>query len=70
MRPYFIEQRLKLRNPILQRTASYGHMERIPETVINFMLQRINKKQLEAELFIWEKLDFVDGSERAFGLKA
>jgi S-adenosylmethionine synthetase len=33
MRPYFIEQRLKLRNPILQRTAAYGHMGRTPETV-------------------------------------
>jgi S-adenosylmethionine synthetase len=33
MRPYFIEQRLKLRNPIYSETAAYGHMGRKPETV-------------------------------------
>ena len=33
MRPYFIEQRLKLRNPIYSETAAYGHMGRTPETV-------------------------------------
>ena len=30
MRPYFIEQRLKLRNPIYSETAAYGHMGRKP----------------------------------------
>src|SRR4051794_30210207 len=33
MRPYFIEQRLKLRNPIYSETAAYGHMGRQPEIV-------------------------------------
>ena len=31
MRPYAIETRLKLRNPIYQETAAYGHMGRTPE---------------------------------------
>jgi S-adenosylmethionine synthetase len=31
MRPYFIEQRLKLRNPIYSETAAYGHMGRKSE---------------------------------------
>jgi S-adenosylmethionine synthetase len=39
MRPYFIEQRLKLRNPIYSETAAYGHMGRMPETVTKFQLQ-------------------------------
>ncbi|HKR06931.1 MAG TPA: methionine adenosyltransferase, partial [Bacteroidia bacterium] len=33
MRPYFIESRLKLRNPIYSETAAYGHMGRKSETV-------------------------------------
>jgi S-adenosylmethionine synthetase len=39
MRPYFIEQRLKLRNPIYSETAAYGHMGRTPETLLNISAQ-------------------------------
>ncbi len=57
MRPYAIEQRLKLRNPIYEETASYGHFGREPQTVTKRF--DIDGKQIErtVELFTWEKLD-------------
>jgi len=70
MRPYFIEQRLKLRNPIYSETAAYGHMGRKPEVVTKEFAQpggkTISKK---VELFTWEKLDYVPKVKKAFGLK-
>ena len=61
MRPYFIEKRLKLRNPIYTETAAYGHMGRKPESVIKtFNSPSGESKTLQVELFTWEKLDFVD----------
>ena len=69
MRPYFIEQRLKLRNPIYSETAAYGHMGRKPETVTKtFNAPGGLTKTVEVELFTWEKLDFVDTVKTAFGL--
>lgn len=69
MRPYFIEQRLKLRNPIYSETAAYGHMGRTPETVTKtFQLPNGAPKTVTVELFTWEKLDFVDKVKSAFGL--
>lgn len=69
MRPYFIEQRLKLRNPIYSETAAYGHMGRKPETVTKvFTAPNGEKKTLEVELFTWEKLDYVEKVKEAFGL--
>jgi S-adenosylmethionine synthetase len=69
MRPYFIEQRLKLRNPIYSETAAYGHMGRTPETVSKtFQLPNGKPKTVTVELFTWEKLDFVDNVKSAFGL--
>jgi S-adenosylmethionine synthetase len=69
MRPYFIEQRLKLRNPIYSETAAYGHMGRTPETVTKtFSAPGGNDKTVTVELFTWEKLDFVDQVKLAFGL--
>ncbi|MEY4384556.1 MAG: Methionine adenosyltransferase [Bacteroidota bacterium] len=69
MRPYFIEQRLKLRNPIYSETAAYGHMGRKNEIVKKEFLgpngQKVTK---EVELFTWEKLDYVDQVTKAFGL--
>lgn len=60
MRPYFIEQRLKLRNPIYQETASYGHMGRVNEVVSKtFKLPNGPSKTVKVELFTWENLDFV-----------
>ena len=69
MRPYFIEQRLKLRNPIYSETAAYGHMGRINEVVKKtFTAANGEKKEVEVELFTWEKLDFVDKVKAEFGL--
>ncbi|MCX6172475.1 MAG: methionine adenosyltransferase [Flavobacterium sp.] len=69
MRPYFIEQRLKLRNPIYSETAAYGHMGRTPETVTKtFTLPNGAPKTVTVELFTWEKLDFVENVKAAFGL--
>lgn len=69
MRPYFIEQRLKLRNPIYSETAAYGHMGRTPETVTKtFQLPNGEPKTVYVELFTWEKLDFVDKVKEAFKL--
>ncbi|WP_310379729.1 methionine adenosyltransferase [Flavobacterium sp.] len=69
MRPYFIEQRLKLRNPIYSETAAYGHMGRKSEMVTKtFNAPGGNTKTVTVELFTWEKLDFVDQVKTAFGL--
>jgi S-adenosylmethionine synthetase len=69
MRPYFIEQRLKLRNPIYSETAAYGHMGRKPETVTKtFRTPNGEEKVVTVELFTWEKLDFVDQVKTAFAL--
>ncbi len=69
MRPYFIEQRLKLRNPIYSETAAYGHMGRKPETVTKtFNAPGGLTKTVTVELFTWEKLDFVDKVKTAFGI--
>ena len=69
MRPYFIEQRLKLRNPIYSETAAYGHMGRTPETVTKtFNAPGGLSKTVSVELFTWEKLDFVDKVKSAFGI--
>ena len=60
LRPYFIEKRLKLRNPIYRETASYGHMGRKPEIITkNFISSSGDSKEIEVELFTWEKLDYV-----------
>ena len=69
MRPYFIEQRLKLRTPIYSETAAYGHMGRTPEvkkvTFTNPMGETVSE---EVETFTWEKLDYVDKIKEAFKL--
>ena len=69
MRPYCIEQRLKLRNPIYLDTAAYGHMGREPETKeLTFRNGSGESKTLTVETFTWEKLDYVDRVRQAFGL--
>jgi S-adenosylmethionine synthetase len=70
MRPYAIETRLKLRNPIYSETAAYGHMGRTPEIVEKvFENAEGKKKKVKVELFTWEKLDYVDKVKKAFKLK-
>ena len=67
LRPYDIEQRLKLRNPIYSETASYGHMGRTPKVVSKVFSSPYHKtKTIEVELFTWEKLDFVEKVKTTF----
>jgi S-adenosylmethionine synthetase len=70
MRPYFIEQRLKLRNPMYSETAAYGHMGRKNEVVEKTFTSPDGKTmKKKVELFTWEKLDAVKEVKKAFGLK-
>ncbi|MBQ8565222.1 MAG: methionine adenosyltransferase [Bacteroidaceae bacterium] len=70
LRPRAIEERLKLRNPIYEETASYGHMGRTPRTVTKTFASRYLPEPIvrEVELFTWEKLDYVDAVRKAFDL--
>lgn len=69
MTPYGIETRLKLRNPIYAETAAYGHMGRNPELVTKvFEGTNGDKKEVQVELFTWEKLDYVEKVKQAFGI--
>ena len=70
MRPYSIETRLKLRQPMYSETAAYGHMGRKNETVEKTFSQPDGQtKTLQVELFTWEKLDYVDNVKKAFNLQ-
>lgn len=67
LRPRAIEERLKLRNPIYQETASYGHMGRIPQVVKKvFTSNYWPTVEKEVELFTWEKLDYADEIKKVF----
>ena len=67
MRPYFIETRLKLRQPMYSEAAAYGHMGRTSETVSKTFTAADGKTQnMEVELFTWEKLDYVTRVKTAF----
>jgi len=69
MRPAAIEERLKLRNPMYLETAAYGHMGRKNEIVTKTFSQPNGiTKNIEVELFTWEKLDYVEKVKAAFGL--
>ncbi len=69
MRPYFIEQRLKLRQPMYSECAAYGHMGREPEIVSKTFKSADGKlKTIKVELFTWEKLDYVTKVKKAFKL--
>ena len=69
MRPYAIENRLKLRSPIYSDTAAYGHMGRTPEVkTVSFTNGSRETIEIEVETFTWEKLDYVDKVKAAFGL--
>ena len=69
LRPHRIEEALKLRNPIYEETAAYGHFGREPRTVTkSFHNRYFGDKTVNVELFTWEKLDAVDKIRKAFGL--
>jgi len=67
MRPFAIEERLKLRNPIYLETAAYGHMGKEPKVITKVFESPYNGRiETEVELFTWEKLDMVDAIKEAF----
>lgn len=69
LRPYAIEERLKLRTPIYTETANHGHMGHQPRfKTKTFKCKGQPDKQIEVKLFTWEKLDYVDKIKAAFGL--
>ena len=68
MRPYAIEQRLKLRNPMYSETAAYGHMGRESEWVRKVFKGPEGEKIVDVELFTWEKLDYVEKVKETFGI--
>jgi S-adenosylmethionine synthetase len=66
-RPKAIERTLKLRQPMYLETAAYGHMGRNPKTVKKTFTSAYHPtKEMEIELFTWEKLDLVDKFKEAF----
>ena len=68
MRPAAIIERLKLKNPIYQDTAAYGHMGRTPQTKTFYFNVEGQTKEMTLETFTWEKLDYVDKVKAIFGL--
>jgi len=68
MRPAAIIERLKLKNPIYQETAAYGHMGRTPQTKTFTFNVEGQTKEMSLETFTWEKLDYVDRVKTSFGL--
>jgi S-adenosylmethionine synthetase len=70
MRPFSIEERLKLRNPIYSETAAYGHMGREPQKITKVFESPYNGRiEKDVELFTWEKLDRVDDVKKAFNIQ-
>jgi len=71
LRPHKIEERLKLRNPIYLETAAYGHFGRTPEIKTKTFISRYeDTKEIEVELFTWEKLDYVDRLKEELGVRS
>lgn len=69
MRPFAIEERLKLRNPIYLESAAYGHMGKEPKVITKTFESPYNGKiEKEVELFTWEKLDYVNKVKEEFSL--
>jgi S-adenosylmethionine synthetase len=69
MRPKAIEERLKLRFPIYEETASYGHVGRTPEMKVkSFKDGNGNEFTKTVELFTWEKTDMVDAIRQEFSI--
>ncbi len=67
LRPKAIEQTLKLRQPIYLETAAYGHMGRKCELVHKTFTSHYHPtKEIDVELFTWEKLDRVDDIRKEF----
>ncbi len=80
MRPFAIIKRFGLKNPIFEKTASYGHFGRDVFTQVEevfyedenttFKEERNGKKvfQKPIKYFGWEELDYVENVKKAFRL--
>ena len=69
LRPYYIEKKLKLRQPMYSETSSYGHMGRVPTVVKKRFTDKFGKSiEKNVEIFTWEKLDYVDKLKQEFKL--
>ncbi|WP_185858214.1 methionine adenosyltransferase [Blattabacterium cuenoti] len=69
LRPYAIEKRLKLRQPMYEETSVYGHMGKTPKKVYKSFLDiKGNQKKQEVELFTWEKLDYLSVIKDIFNI--
>ena len=69
LRPKAIERQLKLRQPMYLETAAYGHMGRKNQVVKKVFTSHYHEtKEIDVELFTWEKLDQVDNIKKAFNL--
>lgn len=69
LRPYAIENRLKLRNPMYLETAAYGHMGRQPQVITKvFESPYSGRVEKTVELFTWEKLDYLNTIKNTFKL--
>ena len=69
LRPAAIIKNLKLLNPIYTETAAYGHMGRKYELKLKRFESLYNEtKEVEVELFTWEKLNMTETLRAAFGL--
>jgi S-adenosylmethionine synthetase len=67
-RPKAIERSLNLRQPMYVETAAYGHVGRMPHKVKKVFTSAYHEtKEMEVELFTWEKLDLVDKFRKVFG---
>lgn len=70
LRPKAIERQLKLNQPMYTETATYGHMGRKNEVVNKTFTSRYHgTKNIQVELFTWEKLDMVDTIKDSFRIK-
>jgi S-adenosylmethionine synthetase len=69
LRPKAIERNLKLRQPMYSETAAYGHMGRQPEVKKKTFTSHYHEtKEIDVELFTWEKLDRIEDIRKEFGL--
>jgi S-adenosylmethionine synthetase len=69
LRPKSIERTLKLRQPMYVETAAYGHMGREPQVIKKTFTSHYHPtREVEIELFTWEKLDRVADIKKEFGL--
>lgn len=67
LRPFAIENKLKLRKPIYRETAVYGHMGRIPQKLKKVFCNIADEKiEIDVELFTWEKLDLIKFIQKNF----